>query len=259
MKKYICLLLVVVLLFSFLGGCQKAVPEPEGVPSEITVIVTPKPEPEVEEPEVEEEPEPEEKYNPLIDGPRDLDIGPEREEFFYALKEPWGKKDLALYDGDGSILIEAKPGDNETREIWAYLEEYNEGLTYRGIALGDDSYNALKHMDIPKEAFLMLSRISWPNIYVPYDLEKLYDYVDVGGYDVELVCLYLDVNYKPIEVLNSPYTDYFHTEEIDGIQVFYEAALNPGKAGAHVVIGIHINNETANDFVIHNYYATYFS
>ena len=48
MKKYICLLLVVVLLFSFLGGCQKAVPEPEGVPSEITVIVTPKPEPDGE-------------------------------------------------------------------------------------------------------------------------------------------------------------------------------------------------------------------
>jgi len=91
MKKNICLFLITVLLFSFLGGCQKAEPEPEETPSEITVIVTPKPEPEIAVTE-EEVPEPVmTELEQLLPRAEDLSLNLSYEEFF-SVERPFEDK-----------------------------------------------------------------------------------------------------------------------------------------------------------------------
>ena len=160
MKKHVCLFLVVTMLFSFLGGCQKAAPEPEEVLPEVPVV-TPKPEvvdavpQEVKEPEVGSHPD--SSSNGIVGNDIDTLTNAERtalEHFRNEPKEPWGEKDISIYSIYGEILKTPilPTSSNDYLNKFAGLNDFAKSVSYRGIMIGDDAIEALNRMDIPKQA-----------------------------------------------------------------------------------------------------------
>ena len=180
MKKHICLLLVVTMLFSFLGGCQKAAREPEGMLPEISVI-SPKPEPEVAEELPDEEKEPGTKQessiidpdqDPYPKTPKKIVIRDDIESLTYSEraalelfrnepKEPWGENDISIYSIYGEVLrtpvMISDPDDYMDASVGlVYIVatdiSIDKSTTYRGVMIGEDAIEALERMDIPKQA-----------------------------------------------------------------------------------------------------------
>lgn len=287
MKKVICIILILILLLSSLTGCQLETNNSINDMNESnSTIITNN-----NEQHIMDITDSNSSYDPLINGPRDLDIYAERKGFFYSYKDSWGIKDMAIYTLSGETIVEAKAGDDmtlETKRVYAVLSDYEEAVTYRGIAIGDDSYNALKHMCIPREALFVLSNGGGAEMVIPYDLELLYNLVEMDGfsidvyntwrsdptyadysddqikdfatfkgYIVETVIIFFDKDFNPIEIINAPNNDSVYSLDFGGMVGYSIGDLFRDKAVMYVSIQVNSYSNKTNsmipDFIINDY------
>jgi hypothetical protein len=118
--------------------------------------------------------------------------------FYNAEKKRWGINDFKIYDYKGDVVREIKtPVDTNGNEWLVVLGK--EELTYRGIAIGDDAYEAFLHMNLPKEAVFMytVDHVTYYTEHAePFDITRIYE----EGFDYEEIGIFFDNNYKPIDV-----------------------------------------------------------
>jgi len=119
--------------------------------------------------------------------------------FYDTEKEPWGEKDFHIYDYKGEVIKSPKTVEEEPEGGKRGVRLCESELTYRGIAIGDDAYEALLHMNLPKETV-----IPWGEgireYAVLYDFNKLSSYTHPSG--ISLISICFDEDFQVLEVLD---------------------------------------------------------
>lgn len=198
MKKALIYSLILSLLITVLFGCSKANSLLSNDKEELSVVEDIKksdPEPEVTP---DPDPEPEKNKEDIF---QKLRLSEEGKSFYNAEKEPWGINDFKIYDYKGNVVKTAKSieEDEEPYLHGAGLGE-NE-VTYRGIAIGDDAYEALLHMKLPKEAILPRGNdyVTYCLEYaIPFDIEKISE-EELKYCEIEI---YFCEKFYPVDVID---------------------------------------------------------
>jgi len=199
----------------------------------------------------------------------------------------WCINDFVIYSSDGAVVKQAIPvyeSGRLTINSQVSLNNFEECVTWRGIRIGDDMYTALRQMDIPKEAVIVLDCTDgWGRYYIPLNLEQLSDLINLDTYvketssgedrfigtsSVFFVQIFLDKDYNPVNVLtlqeDAPNREYEHTLYLSNGEPLPSYIFSKrGEPQVVMQITIVVNKwgdsdfQLTNELIIHNYSATF--